>query len=76
MEENYRIRVKGHLGSAWSTWFEGLQISNEPNGEAVLTGPLADQAALHGVLNRVRDLGLVLIAVQRVEPDIQTRGKP
>ena len=76
MQENYQIRVKGHLGAAWSMWFEGLRISNEPNGEAVLTGPLPDQAALHGVLNRVRDLGLVLIAVQRVEPDIQTRGKP
>jgi len=53
-----------------------LRISNQPNGEAVLTGALADQAALHGVLNRMRDLGLVLIAVQRVGPDIQTRGKP
>jgi len=71
MQENYQIRVKGHLGTAWSTWFEGLRICNEPSGEAVLMGPLPDQAALHGVLNRVRDLGLVLIAVQRVEPDIQ-----
>ena len=69
MQESYQIRVKGHLGAAWSTWFEGLRINNEPNGEAVLTGSLPDQAALHGVLNRVRDLGLVLIAVQRIEPD-------
>jgi len=76
MRENYQIRVKGQLGAAWSTWFDGLRISNQPNGEAVLTGALADQAALHGVLNRVRDLGLVLIAVQRGDPDNQTRRKP
>ena len=76
MQENYQIRVKGHLGAAWSTWFAGLRISNESNGEAVLTGALPDQAALHGVLNRVRDLGLVLITVQRVEPNIQMPDIP
>ncbi len=59
----YHIRVKGHLDSHWSEWFDGLAITNEPNGEAVLTGPILDQAALHGILAKVRDLGLTLISV-------------
>jgi hypothetical protein len=66
MDTYYHIRVKGHLDGHWSDWFGGLTISNEANGEAVLAGPLADQAALHGVLNRIRDLGLPLIAVCHV----------
>jgi len=61
----YEIRVRGHLGACWSDWFEGLQISNETNGESVLVVPLADQAALHGLLARVRDLGLHLVAVRQ-----------
>lgn len=63
MPDVYEIRVRGHLTASWSNWFEGLQISNQTNGEAVLTVPLADQAALHGLLARVRDLGLPLISV-------------
>ena len=63
MDMHYHIRVKGHLDSQWSAWFDQLAISNEANGEAVLAGPLTDQAALHGVLIRIRDLGLPLIAV-------------
>jgi hypothetical protein len=63
MSSIYHIRLKGHLDSNWSAWFEGMSISNEPNGEAVLRGPLADQAALHGVLIKIRDLGLPLLAV-------------
>lgn len=59
----YRIRVQGHLGSHWSDWFDGLTITNEPTGEAVLTGPIPDQAALHAILTRVRDLGLTLVSV-------------
>ena len=59
----YRIRVKGHLGNHWSDWFDGLTIINEPNGEAVLAGPIPDQATLHAILTRVRDLGLTLISV-------------
>jgi hypothetical protein len=58
----YSIRVQGHLDSAWSEWFDGLTIS-AANGETVLTGEIIDQAALYGVLNRVRDLGLSLLAV-------------
>ena len=62
----HSIRLKGHLGGRWSDWFEDMTISNEPNGEAVLRGPLADQAALHGVLIKIRDLGLPLLAVTTV----------
>ncbi len=65
----YQIRVKGHLGPGWSDWFDGWRIVNEENGEAVLSGPVADQAALHGLLTRIRDLGLPLIAVTQVDRD-------
>lgn len=70
MADVYRIRVRGHLGSMWSEWFEGWRITNEDNGEAVLTGPVADQAALHGLLTRVRDLGLPLVAVIRIDEGV------
>jgi hypothetical protein len=68
MADVYQIRVRGHLGANWSEWFEGLHITNEDNGEAVLTGPVADQTALHGLLVRVRDLGLPLLEVKRTSP--------
>lgn len=58
-----RIRVNGHLSSQWIDWFDGLMIENRPDGEAVLFGSLPDQAALYGVLNRMRDLGLELISL-------------
>lgn len=61
------IRVKGHLSKQWVVWFSGLQIENQPEGHAVLSGPLPDQAALYGVLNRMRDLGLALVSVNCVE---------
>ena len=64
----YEIRVKGHLDSRWSAWFDGLTITNLPHGEALLSGALADQAALHGVLMKVRDLGLPLLSVNQVPP--------
>ena len=63
-QQHYEIRVEGHLAVGWSDWFEGLTVRQEAGGETVLSGPL-DQAALHGVLAKVRDLGLVLIAVSR-----------
>jgi hypothetical protein len=66
MPTYYQIKIKGHLDNHWSAWFDSLTISNEANGEAVLHGPLADQAALHGVLIKVRDLGLPLLAVSTV----------
>ena len=65
----YQIRVQGHLDSGWAAWFDGLTIANLDRGEAVLSGYLLDQAALHGVLSKVRDLGLPLLAVQRLESD-------
>jgi hypothetical protein len=67
----YEIRVKGHLNKHWSEWFDGLTITNLENGEALLTGQIVDQAALHGVLIKVRDLGLPLLAVTSVSPDSQ-----
>jgi hypothetical protein len=63
----YQIRIKGHLGDQWSDWFGGLTINLESNGETLLTGPVADQAALHGLLRKVRDLGLPLVSVGPVE---------
>ena len=65
----YRIRVEGHLGQQWSDWFEGLTITLEDQGETLLTGPVVDQAALHGLLRKIRDLGMPLISVQRLDPD-------
>ncbi len=67
----YRIRVGGHLDSGWSEWFEGLRLTHEANGETVLYGPIVDEAALHGVLAKVRDLGLPLLAVNQVEPGLE-----
>jgi hypothetical protein len=64
----YEIWVKGHLDGRWSEWFDGLQITNLENGEAMLSGDIVDQAALHGLLNKVRDLGLPLVAVRSAGP--------
>jgi hypothetical protein len=66
MPTNYHIRLKGHLDNHWSAWFDNMTISNEANGETVLRGPLVDQAALHGVLIKIRDLGMPLLAVTSV----------
>ncbi|HSD83948.1 MAG TPA: hypothetical protein VLG46_08830 [Anaerolineae bacterium] len=63
------IRLKGHLDERWADWYEGLTITREENGETRLTGPVVDQTALHGLLRKVRDLGLPLISVNRLEPD-------
>jgi hypothetical protein len=71
----YEIRLKGHLEARWAEWFEGLTITLEENGSTLLSGPLADQAALHGVIKKVRDLGLTLLSVNSVEPDISTNRK-
>jgi hypothetical protein len=63
----YEIRIKGHLSSQWTDWFDGLTITQEEGGETLLTGPVTDQAALHGLLKKVRDLGLPLLSVNRVQ---------
>ena len=63
----YEIRLTGHLNARWTAWFDGLTVSRETEGTTVISGQIADQAALHGVLQRVRDLGLPLISVTRVE---------
>jgi hypothetical protein len=64
----YQIRVKGHLGSQWTDWFGGATLRLEANGETLLTCPVVDQAALHGVLRKVRDGGLPLLSVMRIAP--------
>jgi hypothetical protein len=65
----YQIRIKGHLGSQWSDWFEGQTITLEDNGDTLITGPVVDQAALYGLLKRVRDLGLPLLSVTQIQSD-------
>ena len=65
----YEIRVKGHLDQRWSEWFDGMTITNEDNGNAIISGPMVDQAALHSLLVKVYNLNLTLIAVSRVESD-------
>jgi hypothetical protein len=64
----YQIRIKGHLDCKWTDWFYGMSITTLENGETLLTGPVLDQAMLHGLLRKVRDVGLPLVAVVRVEP--------
>jgi hypothetical protein len=63
----YQIRLKGHLSSVWEEWFDGLVITLEDNGDTLLTGPVVDQVALHGLLKKVRDLGLPLLSLNHIE---------
>jgi hypothetical protein len=65
----YEIRLTGHLDAHWTAWCDGMAVSHQSDGTTVISGPIADQAALHGVLQRVRDLGLPLVSVVRVEGD-------
>lgn len=66
----YQIRIKGHLPDHWSDWFDGLTLTlDTERGETTLSGPVVDQAALHGLLNKVRDLGLTLLAVNQMKPN-------
>ena len=68
----YEIRLKGHLDNRWANWFEGLTITLEEDGDTLLTGPVIDQAALHGLLKKVRDLGMPLVSVSPVKPGPST----
>jgi hypothetical protein len=68
-QEVYQIVVKGHIDSEWSDWFDGLAITLADTGETILTGPVVDQTALHGVLIKIRDLGLPLLGLSRIEPE-------
>jgi hypothetical protein len=67
----YQIRLKGHLGPQWSGWFEGMDLARQANGDTIMTGPVVDQAALHGLLKRMRDLGLPLLSIVQVEPKLE-----
>lgn len=64
----YQIKIEGHLGCQWTDWFGGLAITLEDNGDTLLTGPVVDQAALYGLLKKIRDLGMPLVSVSPVEP--------
>ncbi len=64
----YQIRIKGHLSDQWAGWLEGFAITRDDTGDTLLSGPVVDQAALHGLLKKVRDLGLPLLSVIRVKP--------
>jgi hypothetical protein len=68
----YEIRLKGHLDTRWTAWFDGLTLAHETDGTTVLHGPVVDQAALYGLLQKVRDLGLPLVSVIYAEPDLPT----
>ena len=65
----YEIRLKGHLAARWAAWFDGMTLTTTSDGTTVLEGPVVDQAALHGLLSRLRDTGLPLISLARIEPD-------
>jgi hypothetical protein len=65
----YQIKIKGHLDNDWSDWFEGLTITPVEGGDTLLSGPICDDAALHGLLKKIRDLGMPLISVNRIESD-------
>ena len=71
----YEIRLAGQLDSRWATWFDGLTLTHESDGTTLIRGPVVDQAALHGLLRKVRDLGLPLVSVRYVEPD-QSSSEP
>jgi hypothetical protein len=70
----YQIRIKGHLGSQWADWFEGFTITLEDNGDTLLTGRVIDQAALHGLLKKVRDLGMPLVSVSPLEDGLEDQS--
>jgi hypothetical protein len=73
--DRYEIRLKGHLDARWAAWFDGLSLTHERAGTTVLRGTVVDQAALHGLLQKVRDLGLPLVSVAHLDPDNRSTTK-
>lgn len=71
----YQIRIKGHLDQRWSTWFDGMTLTHDSNGETILSGLVVDQAALHSLLIKVHTLNLTLISVVRIEADAPAEGQ-
>ncbi len=71
----YKIRIKGHMDTKWADWFDGLQITHEKDGTTTLYGPLPDQAALHSILRKIRDLNMQLISVKQVKLDEEDETK-
>ena len=71
----YQIKIEGQLDQGWTDWFEGFTITQEEDGRTVLTGNIVDQSALHGLLKKVRDLGIPLVSVNRIETDQITKGE-
>ena len=70
----YQIKLKGHLGPQWKDWFDDLTLTLEEDGNTLLSGPVVDQAALHGILKRIRDLGVPLLSVNAIDPKDQQVG--
>jgi hypothetical protein len=73
--QRYEIRVEGHLGTRWAAWFDGLSLTNEDDGTTVICGPVVDQAALHGLLQKLRDIGIPLVSLTQL-PDLGTHPSP
>jgi len=71
----YQIRIRGHLDSQWTDWFDGFSITLEENGDTLLSGSVTDQAALYGLLRKVRDLGMPLVSVVQVQPNRSEKGE-
>lgn len=69
----YEIRLKGHLDARWAAWFDGMSLTNASDGTTVISGPVLDQAALYGLLQKVRDVGLPLVSVTQIDSDVRTR---
>ena len=76
MTDSYQIRIQGHIDTGWAKWFDELTITHEADGTSLLSGQIDDQAALHGVLVKIRDLGLPLIAVQRLDSPADSGASP
>jgi len=72
----YEIRVRGHLGTRWTTWFDGMTLTNQNDGTTVISGPVVDQAALHGLIQKLRDLSVCLLSLTRIGPDTATGHPP